>query len=59
MDAMLDAHDALEVPKALIEQEIGAMRKQMFQQFGGAGGQDLDLDSLLPDDMFRRMPSAG
>jgi trigger factor len=52
MDAILTAHDALEVPKALIDQEIGGMRKQMFQQFGGAGGQDLDLDSLLPDDMF-------
>ncbi len=24
----------------------------MFQQFGGAGGQDLDLKSLLPDEMF-------
>ena len=29
------------------------MRKQMFQQFGGAGGADLDLDSLLPADMFQ------
>ncbi len=28
------------------------MRNQMFQQFGGAGGQDLDLKSLLPDEMF-------
>ena len=52
MDAILTAHDSLEVPKALIDQEIGGMRQQMFQQFGGAGGQDLDLDSLLPDDMF-------
>ena len=25
----------------------------MFQQLGGAAGQDLDLDSLLPDEMFR------
>jgi trigger factor len=24
----------------------------MFQQFGGAGAQDMDLRSLLPDDMF-------
>ena len=32
---------------------LDAMRQQMFQQFGGAGGQDLDLKSLLPDDMFR------
>ena len=28
------------------------MRQQMFQQFGGAGAQDMDLNSLLPDDMF-------
>ena len=29
------------------------MRGQMFQQFGGAAGKDLDLKSLLPDDMFK------
>ena len=52
MDAVVEAHDAVEVPKALVDQEIGTMRQQMFQQFGGAGGQDLDLDSLLPDEMF-------
>jgi len=54
MDALLDAHKSLEVPRALIDQEIGGMRDQMFQQFGGAaGGQDLDLKSLLPDEMFQ------
>lgn len=52
MDAVVEAHDALEIPKSLVQQEIGVMRNQMFQQFGGAGGQDLDLNSLLPDDMF-------
>ncbi|MFT5335891.1 MAG: trigger factor, partial [Halioglobus sp.] len=52
MDAVLVAHESLEVPKALISQEIRGMRSQMFQQFGGAGGADLDLDSLLPDEMF-------
>jgi trigger factor len=52
MDAVVDAHQALEVPKALIAQEVDALRNQMFQQFGGAGGQDLDLKSMLPDDMF-------
>jgi trigger factor len=53
MDALVAAHDSLEVPKALVAQEVNTMRKQMFQQFGGAGGaQDLDLESLLPDDMF-------
>ena len=53
MDAVAAAHVSLEVPRALVAREIDAMRKQMFQQFGGAAGQDLDLNSLLPDDMFR------
>lgn len=53
MDAVIEAHEAQEVPKALIDQEIGNMRKQMFQQFGGAGAQDLDLESLLPAEMFQ------
>ena len=52
MDAVADAHKTLELPKALIAQEGESRRQQMFQQFGGAGGQDLDLKSLLPDDMF-------
>ncbi len=52
MDAVLEAHKSLEVPKALIDQEIVGMRNQMLQQFGGAGNQNLDLKSLLPDTMF-------
>ena len=52
MDAVLAAHDAVEIPKSLIAQEVDVLRNQMFQQFGGAGGQDMDLKSLLPDDMF-------
>jgi trigger factor len=51
MDAMLAAHDGVEVPQALVSQEIDGMRRQMFQQFGGAGD-NLDLKSLLPDEMF-------
>ncbi|MDH5171120.1 MAG: trigger factor [Gammaproteobacteria bacterium] len=53
MDAVAQAHQSLEVPRALVAREIDAMRNQMFQQFGGAGGQNLDLKSLLPDDMFK------
>ena len=53
MDAVAAAHEALEVPRSLVEREVDAMRNQMFQQFGGAGGRDLDLKSLLPDDMFK------
>ncbi|MEE4278540.1 MAG: trigger factor [Halieaceae bacterium] len=52
MDAVIEAYKDLEVPAALVSQEIDSLRQQMFQQFGGAG-QDLDLRSLLPDDMFR------
>jgi trigger factor len=52
MDAVLEAHKSLDVPKALVDQEIVGMRNQMFQQFGGAGNQDLDLKTLLPDTMF-------
>jgi trigger factor len=53
MDAMVEAHQGQDVPKALIAGEIDAMRKQMFQQFGGAGNSpDLDLESLLPAEMF-------
>jgi trigger factor len=53
MDALVEAHESLEIPQALVAREIDAMRQQMFQQFGGAAGQNLDLQSLLPDDMFR------
>ena len=28
------------------------MRQQMFQQFGGAAPQEMDLASILPDEMF-------
>jgi trigger factor len=53
MDAVIGAHDDLEVPGSLISQEIDALRQQAFQQFGGMPSQDMDLKSLLPDDMFR------
>ncbi|MEQ8803792.1 trigger factor [Haliea sp.] len=53
MDAVVEAHKALEVPRALVAQEIDALRGQMFQQFGGAAPEGLDLKSILPDDMFR------
>jgi trigger factor len=52
MDAVVDGYGAVEIPAALVTQETDALRNQMFQQFGGAGAQDLDLKSLLPDEMF-------
>jgi trigger factor len=53
LDAVVELHAAQEVPHALIASEINNMRQQMFQQFGGAGAEDLDMESLLPDEMFR------
>lgn len=53
MDAVVAAHDDLDVPAGLIAQEINGMRGQMFQQFGGGmPNQDMDLKSILPDEMF-------
>jgi len=52
MDAIVAAHENVELPAALIGREVNTMRQQMFQQFGGAAPQDLDLASVLPDEMF-------
>lgn len=52
MDAVVEAYSDLEVPTALISQETDALRNQMFQQFGGAAPEGMDLKSILPDDMF-------
>lgn len=52
MDAILEAHEGVEIPSALVAQEVAALRNQMFQQFGGGMNQDLDLESLLPNEMF-------
>ena len=51
MDGMLDVHQDVQVPNALIKQEIDVLRGQMVQQFGGAA-ENMDLKSLLPDNMF-------
>lgn len=53
LDAVVEKHANQDVPQALIDSEINAMRQQMFQQFGGAGSDDMDMESLLPADMFR------
>lgn len=52
MDGLLAANEALEVPAALIAQEVDSLRNQMFQQFGGNAPEGLDLKAILPDDMF-------
>jgi trigger factor len=53
LDAVVERHANQEVPKALIDAEVGTMRQQMFQQFGGVGSEDMDLESLLPAEMFQ------
>ena len=58
MDAIVAAHQELELPASLIAQEVNAMRQQMFQQFGGAAPQDMDLASILPDEMFAEQAEA-
>lgn len=40
----------VELPEALVKNEITQLKQQMVQQFGG--GQQIDL-SMLPDDMFK------
>ena len=52
MDAIIEAHPELEIPQILIAQETDALRGQMFQQFGGGVSPDMDLKSILPDEMF-------
>ncbi len=49
MDALLAGH-TVEVPKALVANEINRQRQAMFQQFG-AGAAKLDA-SMLPDELF-------
>ncbi|MCL6414562.1 trigger factor [Aestuariirhabdus sp. Z084] len=48
MDGLRNVHD-IELPKALITNEIDVLRQQAVQQFGG--GQNIDL-SMLPAEMF-------
>lgn len=54
MDKVRELHPDIQIPKALVKQEISALKQQTLQQFGGgAGMENLDIDSLLPDDMFQ------
>ncbi len=46
--ALSDSHE-IEIPKAMITSEIGALRQQMLSQFGG--GQQFDA-SIFPDEIF-------
>jgi len=54
-DALVAANE-VEVPTAMVAQEIDRQRQQMVQQFtqqfGGAGAQSFDK-SMLPDELFK------
>lgn len=49
MEQLFDLHE-VELPQALVTNEIQGLKQQMFQQYGG-GQQQFD-PSILPDDMF-------
>jgi len=51
MDGLLKANP-VELPAALVENEINALRQQTMQQYGQAAA-NLDLKALLPDEMFK------
>ncbi len=51
MDGLLEKNP-IDIPSALIGGEIEALRNQTIQQYGGAVA-NLDMKTLLPDDMFR------
>lgn len=46
---LVKAHD-IDLPKALLDQEVNRLRQEMVQQYGG-GGQGFD-PSMLPADLF-------
>jgi len=48
IEGLLKIH-TVDVPKALVKNEVGALRQQAMQQFGG--GRNID-PSMLPDDLF-------
>jgi trigger factor len=52
MEGVLKVHADLQVPKALVSQEIDALRNQQMQQFG-AMAEKLNAADILPDDLFR------
>jgi len=51
MTSLLEANP-VELPAALVTSEIDALRQQMVQQYGQATA-NLDLNALLPDEMFK------
>ena len=52
IEGVLAVHADLQVPKALVTQEIEALRNQQMQQFG-AMAEKLNAADILPDELFR------
>lgn len=52
MDGVLEVHGDLQVPKALVSQEIDALRNQQMQQFG-ALAEKINPKDILPDELFQ------
>ncbi|MDB4002133.1 trigger factor [Oceanospirillaceae bacterium] len=53
-NSLLNAYleiNSFDIPKALVTEELGRLKKQALQQFGG-GNENLD-PSILPDEMFQ------
>jgi trigger factor len=51
MDGVLEKND-IEVPSALVDNEVNVMRQQMFQQFGGGQAMENFDTSMLPAELF-------
>lgn len=51
MDLLLQ-ENKIDIPKALVTAEVRAIRNQMLQQYGQRA-QNLDVEKLLPDTMFK------
>lgn len=52
MEGVLAIHTDVQVPKALVSQEIDALRNQQMQQFGALAEQ-LNAADILPDELFK------
>lgn len=52
MEGILTIHADLQVPKALVSQEIDALRNQQMKQFG-AMAEKLNAADILPDELFQ------
>ena len=51
MNTLLEAHE-VELPQALIDSEINALRNQAVQQYGAVADK-IDVKALMPDEMFK------